>query len=117
MGRSHSHVSQNVIKISMGFITIFEILQNGFFLYQFVSRSVVIKPLSANPHKVVKHTQTILRLLATNHLSVLDHFPGLALKELMLHISGKCSLSIIPENIRKSLVFYVQRGIEKEHLV
>ena len=46
MGRSHSHVSQNVIKISMGFITIFEILQNGFFLYQFVSRSVVIKPLT-----------------------------------------------------------------------
>ena len=31
---------------------------------------------------MVKHTQTILRLLQTNCLSVFDHFEGLALKVL-----------------------------------
>ena len=34
------------------------------------------------PHKMVKHTQTIRRLLHTNCLSVFDHFVELALKEL-----------------------------------
>ena len=34
------------------------------------------------PHKMVKHTQTIRRLLPTNCLSVFDHFVGLALKGL-----------------------------------
>ena len=38
-----------------------------------------INPLSANPHKIVKHTQTIRRLLPTNCLSVFDHFVGFAL--------------------------------------
>ena len=32
---------------------------------------------------MVKHTQTIRRLLPTNCLSVLDHFVGLALKSLL----------------------------------
>ena len=36
--------------------------------------------LNANPQKMVKHTQTIRRLLPTNSLSVFDHFVGLALK-------------------------------------
>ena len=31
---------------------------------------------------MIKHTQTIRRLLLTNCLSVFDHFVGLALKEL-----------------------------------
>ena len=39
-------------------------------------------PLSVNPHKMVKHTQTILRLLSTNCFSVVDHFVGLALEGL-----------------------------------
>ena len=40
-------------------------------------------PLSGNPpHKMVKHTQTIHRLLPTNCLSVFDHFVGLALEGL-----------------------------------
>ena len=34
-------------------------------------------------HKMVKHTQTIRRLLPTNCLSVFDHFVWLALKGLM----------------------------------
>ena len=32
------------------------------------------------PHKMVKPTQTICRLLWTNYLSVFDHFVGLTLK-------------------------------------
>ena len=34
------------------------------------------------PHKMVKHTQTICRLLPTSCLSVCDHFMGLVLKGL-----------------------------------
>ena len=37
----------------------------------------------ANPTKMVKHAQTIRQLLATNCLSVFDHFVGLALKGLI----------------------------------
>ena len=36
--------------------------------------------LSALTPQMVKHTQTIRRLLPTNRLSVFDHFVGLALK-------------------------------------
>ena len=36
------------------------------------------------PHKLVKHTQTIRRLLSTNCLSVFDQFVGLVLKGLRL---------------------------------
>ena len=34
------------------------------------------------PHKMVKHTNTTRRLLRTYRLNVLDHFVGLALKEI-----------------------------------
>ena len=34
------------------------------------------------PHKMVKHTLTIRRLLPTNCLKLFDHFVGLALKGL-----------------------------------
>ena len=37
-------------------------------------------PFKRQAHKVVKHTQTIRRLLPTSCLSVFDHFVGLALK-------------------------------------
>ena len=43
--------------------------------------------LSAKPHKMVKHTQTIRRQQPTNCLSVFDHFVGLALKNASLQIS------------------------------
>ena len=36
-------------------------------------------------HKMVKHTQTIRRLLPTNCLSVFDQFVGMTLKGLMSH--------------------------------
>ena len=39
-------------------------------------------PFKRQPHKTVKHTQTIRRLLPTNCLSVFNHFVGLALKGL-----------------------------------
>ena len=41
------------------------------------------QPFKRQPHKIVKHTQTICRLLPTNCLSVFDHIVGLALKRLM----------------------------------
>ena len=40
--------------------------------------------LSASTLQMVKHTQTIRRLLPMNYLSVFDHFVGLALKGLRL---------------------------------
>ena len=36
------------------------------------------------PHKIVKHNQTICRLLSTNCLSMFDHFVGLMVKGLRL---------------------------------
>ena len=41
-----------------------------------------INPLKRQPHKMVKHTQTIRRLLPTNCLSVFDHLVELAVKGL-----------------------------------
>ena len=40
-------------------------------------------PFKRQPHKMVKHTQTIRQLLPTNVLSVSDSFVGLVLKGLM----------------------------------
>ena len=40
------------------------------------------QPFKSQPHRMVKHTQTICRLLPTNCLSVFEHFEGLALKRL-----------------------------------
>ena len=47
--------------------------------------SNIIKSLNLKrqPHKMVKHTQTIRRQKSTNCLNVFDHFVGLALKELI----------------------------------
>ena len=42
----------------------------------------MIYPFKHQPHKMVKHTKTIRRLLPTNCLNVFDHFMGLALKRL-----------------------------------
>ena len=41
--------------------------------------------LKRQPHKMVKHTQTIHRLLPKNCLSVFDHFVGLVLKGLIIN--------------------------------
>ena len=42
----------------------------------------IFYPFKRQPHKMVKHTQTIRRLLPTNYLSMFGHFVGLALKRL-----------------------------------
>ena len=47
-----------------------------------------LKPLKCQTHKMVKHNETIRRLLPTNCLSVLDHFVGLALKGLKINTTA-----------------------------
>ena len=39
-------------------------------------------PFKRQPHKIVKHTQTIRRLQPKNYLSAFDHFMGSELKVL-----------------------------------
>ena len=39
-------------------------------------------PFKRQSHKMIKHTQTIRRLLPMNYWSVFDHFVGLVLKGL-----------------------------------
>ena len=58
----------------------------------FVHNISLINPLSANPHKMVKHTETVHCLLFTNCLSVFDHFVGLALKGLNCKVNGSILL-------------------------
>ena len=47
------------------------------FLYD---RDLRHEELKRQPHKMIKHTHTIRRLLSTNCASVFDHFVGLTLK-------------------------------------
>ena len=47
---------------------------------------------------MVKHTQTIFRLLPKNVLNVFDHFWGLAISPMLTHFT---LISILPENVRK----------------
>ena len=47
------------------------------------------------PHKMVKHTQTMCRLLLTNCLSVFDHFVGLVLKGLKSFDRGSCTFLFV----------------------
>ena len=51
-------------------------------------------------HKIVKHTQTIYRLLPTNCFSACDHFVGLALKGLTFIV--RLSLVFIYKQRRKT---------------
>ena len=48
---------------------------------------IIVNPLSASPHKMVEHTQPILRLLPTRCFSVLDYFAGLSLKGLKTKVN------------------------------
>ena len=41
------------------------------------------KPFKSQPHKMVKHTQTIRWQQSTNCLNVIDHFVGLTLRGLI----------------------------------
>ena len=51
-----------------------------------MSVTVDVNVFIFNSLRMVKHTQTIRRLLPTNCLSVFDNFVGLPLKELNFHI-------------------------------
>ena len=51
----------------------------GHYSLKYLSQTIYRKP-----HKMVKDTQAIRRLLLTNCLSVFDHFEGVALKGLTL---------------------------------
>ena len=62
----------------------------GWIIMQFRS----IQPFKRQPHKIVKHTQTIHRLSPTNCLSVFDHFVGLALKGLKLNFDKYTYVSL-----------------------
>ena len=55
-----------------------------FIAVEFLNSSQTNLPLKRQPHKMVKNTQTIYRLLPTNCLSIFDHFVGLALTGLKL---------------------------------
>ena len=41
-----------------------------------------LQPFKCQPHKIVKHTQTVRQQQARNYLSVFDHFVGFTLKGL-----------------------------------
>ena len=41
---------------------------------------IYLNPVTVNPKKMVKHTQTIRRLLRTDFLIVFDYFVGLGIK-------------------------------------
>ena len=66
-------------------------------------------PLSSNPTKMVKHTQTIRRLLPTNSLSVFNHFVGLALKwialSLFLRLTCFCYCYISIFDVLANIIF------------
>ena len=60
-----------------------------------------LEPFKRQPHKMVKHTQTICQLLPTNCLSMFDYFVGLAFKGIILWDSAfivktsKCKQSLV----------------------
>ena len=76
---------------------------------------MVIEPFKRQPHKIVKHTQRIRRLLLTNCLNVFDHFVGLALNGLtnFLHIINKQTqpLSLVLLFQKKLYHFWTQKFI------
>ena len=72
---SRTHVSGSSYRIKSSQITTY--LESYFVTA--VGLQVML-PSKSQPHKMVKHTQTIRRLMPTNCLSVFDHFVGLALK-------------------------------------
>ena len=61
-------------------------------------------PFKRQPHKMVKHTQTIRQMLPTSCLSLFDHFVGLALKWLKekkidLHVYASKSKKLLYDQI------------------
>ena len=102
-------------------------------IYYFSEWRVIIpeqnrdESFKCQPHKMVKHTQTIRRL--TNFLSVYDHFVGLAFKEFSfpnshcllfilwnqvnLHLSVKCSPLLFTPSTLLLFKKQLSRGVIK----
>ena len=71
-------------------------------------------PFKRQPHKMVKHTETIRRQQPTNCLSVSDHFVGLALKGLKLFPQ---LVYILFTHFRSMLLFYTPENIKNDALL
>ena len=55
------------------------------------SKNVADTTFKPQPYKMVKHTQTIRRLLPANCLNVFDHFVGLGVKVLIASLINEMS--------------------------
>ena len=70
-------------------------------------------PFKRQPHKMVKHTQTIRQMLPTSFLSLFDHFVGLALKwlnekKIDLHVYASKSKKLLYDQIAVRNYFTTQ---------
>ena len=88
----------------------------------FLQNVSLFKPLSANPHKMVKHTQnTILRQQPTSCVTVFDHFVGLAFKGLTVfdHFVGLAlkGLSKASRSLDKFSVFKNGSNIQERQFM
>ena len=88
----------------------------------FLQNVSLFNPLSANPHKMVKHTQnTILRQQATSCVTMFDHFVGLALKGLTVfdHFVGLAlkELSKASRSLDKFSVFKNGSNIQERQFM
>ena len=87
-----------LFKLNSRHYSIFTPPQNGVIEmehWHYMSVTVDVNVFIFNPLRMVKHTQTIRRLLPTNCLSVFDNFVGLPLKELNFHIVKYFIIAII----------------------
>ena len=88
----------------------------------FLQNVSLFNPLSANPHKMVKHTQnTILRQQPTSCVTMFDHFVGLALKGLTVfdHFVGLAlkELSKASRSLDKFSVFKNGSNIQERQFM
>ena len=60
----------------------------------------ILLTLYTQTHKMVKHTQTIRRLLLTNCYRVFDHFVGLAFKDLNDIAEQPPAKNVIPNRLK-----------------
>ena len=88
----------------------------------FLQNVSLFNPLSANPHKMVKHTQnTILRQQPTSCVTVFDHFVGFAFKGLTVfgHFVGLAlkGLSKASRSLDKFSVFKNGSNIQERQFM
>ena len=75
------------------------------------------QPFKCQLHKMVKHTQTIRRLMPTNCFSVFDHFVGLALKKLTstsLIFMEQLYLITLPKTVTQIMhIYFIKQAMCK----